>query len=469
MPDGWRNSRWRAIIRGAIPFILWQLTFILSLFFERAFTTLPIILFCCIYSYVRRYWFLQSPSGLFEPAWPAARTRLVLLMAAIPAWGLSMAVGVALWPLAKYLLTKAMRRKRGGWRLRDVHPNGGSSLALSAYPMATTMSEGSGVQLSGDGLLRYLSGHGAERALPGDHRYKPDAEAALKAPKSGGYHDGTNVFIAAMFTNNIEVHQGHPIYRNKSNRWDGTAELLDEWKGTLEKMGVAHFIRTRDQQVPRPPDVHEFGSRYTAFKGRIANAPGSFGKVVLYIAIPRLGGSPRLSTRTPARCSTVFTIHLDPGDADKAHQMCGSNFEALWADPGTGRLLTKRKHWCQYTVTPMANNRTGGPADSVASGALVGGRVAATGAGKIARFGTQVEHYYNNYRQCKGMKFWVKALAKKYRREQGGVCRKRPSDGSGDVPSLTPRAHQADGVERGLFGKGLRRRGGSAARAHIFT
>ncbi|KAJ6570527.1 hypothetical protein DFH09DRAFT_1080088 [Mycena vulgaris] len=131
---------------------------------------------------------------------------------------------------------------------------------------------------------------------------------------------------------------------------------------------------------------------------------------------------------------------------------------------------------CQYVreveelaKAPMANNRTGGPADSVASGALVGGRVAATGAGKIARFGTQVEHYYNNYRQCKGMKFWVKALAKKYRREQGGVCRKWPSDGSGDAPSLTPRAHQADGVERGLFGKGLRRRGGSAARAHIFT
>ncbi|KAJ6556581.1 hypothetical protein DFH09DRAFT_1084671 [Mycena vulgaris] len=123
----------------------------------------------------------------------------------------------------------------------------------------------------------------------------------------------------------------------------------------------------------------------------------------------------------------------------------------------------------ELAKAPMANNRTGGPADSVASGALVGGRVAATGAGKIARFGTQVEHYYNNYRQCKGMKFWVKALAKKYRREQGGVCRKRPSDGSGDVPSLTPRAHQADGVERGLFGKGLRRRGGSAARAHIFT
>ncbi|KAJ6514137.1 hypothetical protein DFH09DRAFT_1374064 [Mycena vulgaris] len=113
MPDGWRNSRWRAIIRGVIPFILWQLTFILSLLFKKAFITLPIILFCGIYSSVRLYWFIELSSGLFEPAWPAARTRLVLLMAAIPAWGLSMAVGVALWPLAKYLHTKAMRRKLG--------------------------------------------------------------------------------------------------------------------------------------------------------------------------------------------------------------------------------------------------------------------------------------------------------------------------------------------------------------------
>ncbi|KAJ7686866.1 cryptococcal mannosyltransferase 1-domain-containing protein [Mycena rosella] len=38
----------------------------------------------------------------------------------------------------------------------------------------------------------------------------------------------------------------------ESHSWDGTAEMLDEWKGTLDGMGVAHLIRTRDQTIPRP-------------------------------------------------------------------------------------------------------------------------------------------------------------------------------------------------------------------------
>ncbi|KAJ6503089.1 cryptococcal mannosyltransferase 1-domain-containing protein [Mycena vulgaris] len=278
MPDEWRNSRWRAIIRGVIPFILWQLTFILSLLFKKAFITLPIILFCGIYSSVRLYWFIELSSGLFEPAWPAARTRLVLLMAAIPAWGLSMAVGVALRPLAKYLLTKAMRRKRGGGDYEIFIPMGDphSPSARTRWPRrrpkaleCSSLAMGSFVIF----LVMALSGLYiiATYELPGDHRYKPDVEAALKAPKPGGYHDGTKVFIAAMFTNNIDI-LPHWIQeftkviqyigtKNvfvsvvESNSWDGTAELLDEWKGTLEKMGVAHFIRTRDQQVPRPPDM----------------------------------------------------------------------------------------------------------------------------------------------------------------------------------------------------------------------
>jgi hypothetical protein len=38
----------------------------------------------------------------------------------------------------------------------------------------------------------------------------------------------------------------------ESHSWDGTAEMLDEWKAALDLMGVRHLIRTRDQTVPRP-------------------------------------------------------------------------------------------------------------------------------------------------------------------------------------------------------------------------
>ncbi|KAF8204169.1 cryptococcal mannosyltransferase 1-domain-containing protein [Mycena galopus ATCC 62051] len=41
----------------------------------------------------------------------------------------------------------------------------------------------------------------------------------------------------------------------ESNSWDGTAEMLDEWKGTLDELGVPHLIRTRDKTITRPADM----------------------------------------------------------------------------------------------------------------------------------------------------------------------------------------------------------------------
>ncbi|KAJ7157234.1 glycosyltransferase family 69 protein [Mycena filopes] len=107
--------------------------------------------------------------------------------------------------------------------------------------------------------------------FPGDHRYKPDVELALREPRESGYHNGTKVFVAVMFNNNIDVlpywikeftkviyYLGTDnvfISVVEGNSWDGTAEMLDDWKGTLDGLGVSHRILTRDKSIPRPADM----------------------------------------------------------------------------------------------------------------------------------------------------------------------------------------------------------------------
>ncbi|KAJ6601178.1 cryptococcal mannosyltransferase 1-domain-containing protein [Mycena vulgaris] len=276
----------RPSISRVISPVFWILTFALSLIFRTAFITLPVYLFWYIYNYCYDYWLLYFPAGLFAPAWPVPRTRLVILMATIPAWGLCMAVGVVLWPVLKYLLGLVMGRKRGGGDyeiaipMEDVRPNGSAQHAAKSHRRPTRAACNlvaiwffiMFVCMALGGVYMFET-----YELPGDHRYRPDVEAALKVPKESGYHDGTKVFIAVMFNNNIEIlpywikeftkviyYLGTAnvfISIVESNSWDGTAEMLDEWKGTLDGMGVAHLIRTRDQTVPRPADMSAGSSR----------------------------------------------------------------------------------------------------------------------------------------------------------------------------------------------------------------
>ncbi|KAJ7492035.1 cryptococcal mannosyltransferase 1-domain-containing protein [Mycena latifolia] len=301
MQDGWRNmgyaslrpraakpvawlvaaSKHPAVARVISP-IFWVLSFVSWILVRTAVITLPIYLFWYIYNYCRDYWLFYFPadSGMFMPAWPEKRTRLVLLMAAIPAWGLGMAIGVLLWPLLKYLVAMVMGRNRGGGDyeiaipMEDVHTDGAthrkpkahrrptalgcSRLAMSAFVVFLAMA------LSGVYMFETYES-------AGDHRYKSAVEAAVRTPKKNGYNDGTKVFIAATFTNNIDIlpywikeftkviyYLGSDnifVSIVESNSWDGTAELLDEWKVTLDGMGVAHAIRTRDQTITRPAEM----------------------------------------------------------------------------------------------------------------------------------------------------------------------------------------------------------------------
>lgn len=188
--------------------IFWLLSFILSLIFRTAFITLPAWLLWYIYGYFTDYW-LSQYSGLFEPAWPIARTRLVILMAAIPTWGLFMSLGVVVWALGEYLVRRVMRRKRGGGDyevaipMDDVRPNGASQrpqtyrarqgflrthfLRIGCFFLFVSMA------LSGVYMFKTYE-------LAEDHRYKADVETALRVPKESGYHDGSKPSQSLSFS-----------------------------------------------------------------------------------------------------------------------------------------------------------------------------------------------------------------------------------------------------------------------------
>ncbi|KAJ7919355.1 cryptococcal mannosyltransferase 1-domain-containing protein [Mycena leptocephala] len=302
MQDGWRQmnyatsvrprivkslawliaiSRRPTVSRAAQPiFGLFYFTF--SFFVRTAFITLPIYLFWFLYSYFWNYWTSYFPwNDLFLPAWPISRTRFVILMATIPSWGLCMALGILLLPVLKVLITYSTqwygKRKRGGdyeMAMGDMPANGGTSwrrahrarpgLLRTSYLRLGCFVVFASMALSGVYMFETYED-------PADHRYRPDVETAVREPKNSGYFNGTKVFVAVMFHNNIDV-LPHWIkeftkvihYLGKdnvfisvveSNSWDGTAEMLDNWKGTLDELGVPHLIRTRDNTIPHPADM----------------------------------------------------------------------------------------------------------------------------------------------------------------------------------------------------------------------
>jgi hypothetical protein len=251
MQDGWRNMGYasfrpraakpvswllaasqRPAVNLVLSPIFWILSFTFSVFLRTAFITLPICLFWYIYNYCWDYYFLHFPpdSGLFVPAWPVPRTRLVMLMATIPAWGLSMAVVVVVWHLIKYLGGHVFgRKRRGDYELampmeevrsntpRKSTPAGHRSYMVFSWRNLSIVSFAIFVVMALSGVYLFET-----YELPADHRYKPDVETALRVPKESGYHNGSKqncvecvfslikyraakVFIAAMFNNNIEI------------------------------------------------------------------------------------------------------------------------------------------------------------------------------------------------------------------------------------------------------------------------
>ncbi|KAJ6524871.1 cryptococcal mannosyltransferase 1-domain-containing protein, partial [Mycena vulgaris] len=267
MQNGWRNMSYASLRPGAAkpvawllaaskqplirrilsPF-LWFISLVFSLALPTAFLTLPIYLFWLSYNYCYHYWLFYFPDGLFAPAWPEPRTRLLLL-----SWAMDWVTG---------------RTLRGGdyeaaIPMEDVHPNGAThrkSRVARSHPSFLGRHY-LGIVFFFVFMAMALSGVYMYETyeLPGDHLYRPDIDTALRTPRESGYHDGTKVFIGVMFSNNIAIlpywikeftKENVFISVVESNSWDGTAEMLDEWKTTLDGMGVAHQTIKRPAEMP---------------------------------------------------------------------------------------------------------------------------------------------------------------------------------------------------------------------------
>ncbi|KAJ7608780.1 cryptococcal mannosyltransferase 1-domain-containing protein [Roridomyces roridus] len=299
MQNGWRQMNyasvrpsadqylgWLVSVSKRPPFnrilaaIVWLLAFAFSFLWRTAFITLPALLFWNIYKKFAADWTRDYADGIFEPAWPVARTRLVILMATIPTWGLCMAAGVVLWAFGDFLLPRIARRRRGGADYEmsipmDDLPNASTQRGHRSHSLRQilfgryylrTVAFCIFASMALFGLYLYKT-----YELPGDYRYRPDIETALRVPKPSGYHDGSKVFIAVILNNSMGVLPRWIREFNKviqylgtdnvfisvveSNSGDGTPEMLDEWKITLDKMGVKNLIRTRDSTIVRPDDM----------------------------------------------------------------------------------------------------------------------------------------------------------------------------------------------------------------------
>ncbi|KAJ7757620.1 cryptococcal mannosyltransferase 1-domain-containing protein [Mycena metata] len=279
-PVAWLTavSKHPTVSRIVYP-LYWLSSFVLTILARTAFITIPLYLFRYIYLYFWDYWTFYFPDGLFLPAWPTPRTRLVVLMATVPTWGVCMAVGVVLWAVLKVLFAFSVqwvaRRRRGGGDYELASPTehlGARKRTQRRRPALLWMnvlwlaSFFGFVSLALSGLYMFETYEFAD-----DYRYKRDIELALREPKQSGYHDGTKVFVAVMFNNNIDIlpywikeftkviyYLGSDnvfISIVEGNSWDGTAEMLDDWKGTLDGLGVRHRILTRDKTVTRPADM----------------------------------------------------------------------------------------------------------------------------------------------------------------------------------------------------------------------
>ena len=180
----------------------------------------PVLLVCYIYNRAYEYWLDYVGNGVWEPAWPKARTRFVLCMVTVPIWGLCMAGGTLLWETGKRAYaTYSARHWRAHYRaLNDTDED------YSKTRARVNRGEGRGtwIALSLYGSLAlwglFLL---ATYEQPADHRFKQDIALANRSPRPEGYGDGgashyssshltiefplEKVFIAAMFHNNAGV------------------------------------------------------------------------------------------------------------------------------------------------------------------------------------------------------------------------------------------------------------------------
>ncbi|KAJ7167075.1 cryptococcal mannosyltransferase 1-domain-containing protein [Mycena filopes] len=265
----------------------------------------PLILSYAVFRHVwaacSAFW-LTKLSGNWAPAFPVHRTYFVIALVAIPLWGAWMAALTLLWVVALRLFgaVGACVRERRRWgryeplpvdlddldfdscasSTRGGHRRSGRGRAEDVNEKFERTTRGVGWSvLWGAYVLAALSGLYMLKTYeqPIDHRFKAAVELANRVPKPEGYGTGEKIYLAAMFYNNGGVLPYWIAQATKliyylgpenvfvsiveSNSWDNTADLLTEWDRTLETMGVARRILTRDNSIERPASMETASPR----------------------------------------------------------------------------------------------------------------------------------------------------------------------------------------------------------------
>lgn len=177
----------------------------------------PGVLLGFIYYQTHLYWLRQVGSGSWAPAWPPARTRLVLSMVAVPLWAAYLSLGMIIMRLLQQLW-----RHDATERAHPIELGYDSSSDLEQQAMLErTSSAGSSPTISSHGHHRRQSSQaypgvpkislehrwrlklGAYLSLvvmglfllftyeqPDDVRYGADVRRAVKYPKAQGYSNG---------------------------------------------------------------------------------------------------------------------------------------------------------------------------------------------------------------------------------------------------------------------------------------
>lgn len=177
-------------------FISWSFSGFRSGILRTLRLTVPAFpMFAWFYHYFYNLWLNKVGQGSWPPAWPAPRTRLVLLMVTIPVWGFCMSMWMISVPVAKWVsratLNKLRRRHHRSMSILDMGhtyasdaqgPRFGRRRTRKLQWVATL---GIYASLAVAGVYMFETSE-----LPGDHRYRPDIEAAIRSPRPEGYGNG---------------------------------------------------------------------------------------------------------------------------------------------------------------------------------------------------------------------------------------------------------------------------------------
>ncbi|KAK0240793.1 hypothetical protein EDD85DRAFT_1019744 [Armillaria nabsnona] len=160
-------------------------------------------------------------------AWPANRTRFVVLMVSIPTWGLVMLI----WTVG-FTVPKSVWASRGKFY---------EAIELDREPRTNRKFRRGYVQYRWHlSVLLYLSLFIcglfmlSTRELPGDVRFKAEIQAAIKSPRPEGHGSGEKVFIDAMFYNNEQV----------VPYWCNEVIKLIQYLGTISSFHITRVART---------------------------------------------------------------------------------------------------------------------------------------------------------------------------------------------------------------------------------